>query len=188
MLNSTSQSKFQYVTKTLPMSFFKNIVSILSTKLHLHSLHLLQFKKVPKKPQKFKLTSTKPRKPKPSSSKPTKFLGKLPTRKENIEKLGKEEYDVVIIGGGITGAGCALDAVTRGLKTALIEHDDFGSGTSSRSTKLVHGGVRYLQEAIMKRDTEQIKILFEALYERGHMLQIAPHLTRPLQFVMPIYK
>lgn len=75
----------------------------------------------------------------------------LPPRSEQIRILQSgEEYDVLIIGGGATGAGCALDSITRGLKTALIEADDFASGTSSRSTKLIHGGVRYLQKAIMQ--------------------------------------
>lgn len=74
----------------------------------------------------------------------------LPSRTEQINKLqSDEEYDVLIIGGGATGAGCCLDSVTRGLKTALVEADDFASGTSSRSTKLIHGGVRYLQKAIL---------------------------------------
>lgn len=74
----------------------------------------------------------------------------LPLRNEQVTKLQSgEEFDVLIIGGGATGAGCALDAVTRGLKTALVEADDFASGTSSRSTKLIHGGVRYLQKAIL---------------------------------------
>lgn len=63
--------------------------------------------------------------------------------------MSGEEYDVLVIGGGATGSGCALDAITRGLKTALVEADDFASGTSSRSTKLIHGGVRYLQKAIL---------------------------------------
>jgi glycerol-3-phosphate dehydrogenase len=75
---------------------------------------------------------------------------KLPPRSEQINALQSgEEYDVLIIGGGATGAGCALDACTRGLKTALVEASDFASGTSSRSTKLIHGGVRYLQKAIL---------------------------------------
>lgn len=74
----------------------------------------------------------------------------LPSRTEQVKTLQSgEEFDVLIIGGGATGAGCALDAVTRGLKTALVEADDFASGTSSKSTKLIHGGVRYLQKAIL---------------------------------------
>lgn len=82
--------------------------------------------------------------------KPIKRARKLPMRSEQLTALQSgEEYDVLIIGGGATGAGCALDACTRGLKTALVEANDFASGTSSRSTKLIHGGVRYLQNAIM---------------------------------------
>lgn len=82
--------------------------------------------------------------------KPIKRARKLPMRNEQLASLQSgEEYDILIIGGGATGAGCALDACTRGLKTALVEANDFASGTSSRSTKLIHGGVRYLQNAIM---------------------------------------
>lgn len=82
--------------------------------------------------------------------KPIKRARKLPMRSEQLVALQSgEEYDVLIIGGGATGAGCALDACTRGLKTALVEANDFASGTSSRSTKLIHGGVRYLQKAIL---------------------------------------
>jgi glycerol-3-phosphate dehydrogenase len=83
-------------------------------------------------------------------TKPIKRARKLPMRNEQLSALQSgEEYDVLIIGGGATGAGCALDACTRGLKTALVEANDFASGTSSRSTKLIHGGVRYLQKAIL---------------------------------------
>ncbi|KAJ9584228.1 hypothetical protein L9F63_021433, partial [Diploptera punctata] len=89
--------------------------------------------------------------------------------------------------GGASGAGCALDAVTRGLKTALVEMDDFASGTSSRSTKLIHGGVRYLQKAIMKLDYEQYHMVKEALHERANMLQSAPHLNHPLPIMLPVY-
>lgn len=82
--------------------------------------------------------------------KPKRARRQLPPRAEQLARLqGEEEFDVLIIGGGATGAGCALDATTRGLKTALVEYDDFASGTSSRSTKLIHGGVRYLQKAIL---------------------------------------
>lgn len=81
---------------------------------------------------------------------PPKRKRTLVSRAEQMKALESgEEYDVLIIGGGATGAGCALDAVTRGLKTAMVEMDDFASGTSSRSTKLIHGGVRYLQKAIL---------------------------------------
>ena len=75
-----------------------------------------------------------------------------------------------------------------GLKTALVEMDDFSSGTSSRSTKLLHGGVRYLQKAIMNFDVEQYKMVKEALHERSNLLQIAPHLSSPLPILLPVYK
>uniref|UniRef100_A0A8C3K513 Glycerol-3-phosphate dehydrogenase n=1 Tax=Calidris pygmaea TaxID=425635 RepID=A0A8C3K513_9CHAR len=113
----------------------------------------------------------------------------FPTREEQILALKTTgEFDVLVIGGGATGCGCALDAVTRGLKTALLERDDFSSGTSSRSTKLIHGGVRYLQKAIMKLDFEQYKMVKEALEERANLLEIAPHLSAPLPIMLPVYK
>ncbi|NWX66714.1 GPDM protein, partial [Promerops cafer] len=113
----------------------------------------------------------------------------LPTREQQLVALQTSgEFDVLVIGGGATGCGCALDAATRGLKTALLERDDFSSGTSSRSTKLIHGGVRYLQKAIMKLDFEQYRMVKEALEERAHLLQSAPHLSAPLPIMLPIYK
>ncbi|KAK2516190.1 Gpd2 [Columba guinea] len=113
----------------------------------------------------------------------------LPSREEQILALQTtDEFDVLVIGGGATGCGCALDAVTRGLKTALVERDDFSSGTSSRSTKLIHGGVRYLQKAIMKLDLEQYRMVKEALEERANLLEIAPHLSAPLPIMLPVYK
>ncbi|XP_052747288.1 glycerol-3-phosphate dehydrogenase, mitochondrial isoform X1 [Bicyclus anynana] len=113
----------------------------------------------------------------------------LPSRTEQVNMLqAGHTYDVLIIGGGATGAGCALDATTRGLRTALVEADDFASGTSSRSTKLIHGGVRYLQKAILQLDYEQYKMVKEALHERANMLEVAPHLTRPLPILLPVYK
>lgn len=75
-----------------------------------------------------------------------------------------------------------------GLKTALVEADDFASGTSSRSTKLIHGGVRYLQKAILNLDIEQYRMVKEALHERTNMLTAAPHLTHPLPIMLPVYK
>ncbi|VDN22270.1 unnamed protein product [Gongylonema pulchrum] len=98
------------------------------------------------------------------------------------------EFDVLVIGGGATGAGVALDAQTRGLKTALVELDDFSSGTSSRSTKLIHGGVRYLQAAIFGLDLEQFRMVKEALFERANLIHCAPHLSYPLPIMLPIYK
>ncbi|XP_057665319.1 glycerol-3-phosphate dehydrogenase, mitochondrial isoform X1 [Diorhabda carinulata] len=112
----------------------------------------------------------------------------LPSRSDQLKSLQTEKFDIVIIGGGATGAGCALDATTRGLKTALIEADDFASGTSSRSTKLIHGGVRYLQKAIMQLDYEQYRMVQEALHERAVMLHQAPHLAHPLPIMLPVYR
>ncbi|XP_048124111.1 glycerol-3-phosphate dehydrogenase, mitochondrial isoform X1 [Alosa alosa] len=113
----------------------------------------------------------------------------LPTRQEQLNKLrDTPEFDVLVVGGGATGAGCALDAVTRNLKTALVERSDFSSGTSSRSTKLIHGGVRYLQKAIMNLDYEQYMMVKEALEERSNLLDIAPHLSAPLPIMLPVYK
>eukprot|EP00071_Canis_lupus_P015578 XP_005640453.1 glycerol-3-phosphate dehydrogenase, mitochondrial [Canis lupus familiaris] len=112
-----------------------------------------------------------------------------PSREAQLLTLqNMSEFDILVIGGGATGCGCALDAVTRGLKTALVERDDFSSGTSSRSTKLIHGGVRYLQKAIMKLDIEQYRMVKEALHERANLLEIAPHLSAPLPIMLPIYK
>ena len=91
------------------------------------------------------------------------------------------EWDIVIIGGGATGLGAAVDAATRGYKTLLLEAYDFGKGTSSRSTKLVHGGVRYLAQG-------NIKLVMEALRERGYLLKNAPHITAPAPFIVPVYK
>ena len=117
-----------------------------------------------------------------------KKLLPLISRDDQLKNLRTEEFDVLVIGGGATGAGCALDAATRGLKTAMVEADDFSSGTSSRSTKLIHGGLRYLQKAIMKLDYEQYKMVKEALHERGNLLDIAPHLSFPLPIMLPVYK
>ncbi|KRT78466.1 FAD dependent oxidoreductase [Oryctes borbonicus] len=112
----------------------------------------------------------------------------LPKREELLASLQTDSFDVLIIGGGATGVGCALDATTRGLKTALVEADDFASGTSSRSTKLIHGGVRYLQKAIMQLDIEQYRMVKEALNERSLMLESAPHLAKPIPIMLPVYK
>jgi glycerol-3-phosphate dehydrogenase len=97
-------------------------------------------------------------------------------------------YDLLVIGGGATGAGVALDAASRGLKVALLERDDFSSCTSSRSTKLVHGGVRYLEKAVWGADYEQFKLVREALHERKVFLDMAPHLSFPLPIMIPLYK
>nr|XP_033799884.1 glycerol-3-phosphate dehydrogenase, mitochondrial [Geotrypetes seraphini]XP_033799885.1 glycerol-3-phosphate dehydrogenase, mitochondrial [Geotrypetes seraphini]XP_033799886.1 glycerol-3-phosphate dehydrogenase, mitochondrial [Geotrypetes seraphini] len=113
----------------------------------------------------------------------------LPSREAQLLALqNTKEFDILVIGGGATGCGCALDAVSRGLKTALVERDDFSSGTSSRSTKLIHGGVRYLQKAFMNLDMEQYRLVKEALHERANLLEIAPHLSSPLPIMLPVYK
>lgn len=96
------------------------------------------------------------------------------------------EYDLLIIGGGATGTGIALDAATRGLKVALVERDDFSAGTSSKSTKLVHGGVRYLEKAIWNLDYGQLELVIEALGERKTFLEIAPHLSSQLPILLPL--
>jgi glycerol-3-phosphate dehydrogenase len=95
-------------------------------------------------------------------------------------RLGAETFDVLVIGGGITGAGVALDAAARGLRTALVEKDDFASGTSSRSSKLIHGGLRYLQQ-------REFRLVYEALAERQRLLDNAPHLVTPLPFLIPLF-
>jgi glycerol-3-phosphate dehydrogenase len=101
-------------------------------------------------------------------------------RKEDLARLAKEDFDVLVIGGGINGVGVALDAVTRGLKVALVESNDFASGTSSRSSKLIHGGLRYLEQY-------DFKLVREALHERELMVStIAPHLVKPVAFLYPL--
>jgi glycerol-3-phosphate dehydrogenase len=108
-------------------------------------------------------------------------------REANIESLKKNNFDVLVIGGGATGTGAALDAATRGLKVALVERDDFSAGTSSRSTKLIHGGVRYLEQAVKKFDRTQFNLVRDALHERATLIKIAPHLAKPLPLVTPVY-
>lgn len=96
-----------------------------------------------------------------------------------LERLSAETFDVLVVGGGVTGAGVALDAAARGLKTALVEGADFASGTSSKSSKLVHGGLRYLQQG-------DIRLVYEALHERQRLRHNAPHLVKLLPFMIPI--
>src|SRR6204780_2701949 len=104
-------------------------------------------------------------------------------RQEMLEKTVSQtgEWDICIIGGGATGLGTAVDAASRGYRTILLEQSDFAKGTSSRSTKLVHGGVRYLQQG-------NIKLVMEALKERGILKKNAPHLVKNQSFVVPNYK
>src|SRR5438093_939436 len=98
-----------------------------------------------------------------------------------------ESYDLCVIGGGATGAGCALDAQVRGLRTVLVEAGDFGSATSSASTKMAHGGVRYLQAAAEHLDRHQFRLVAHALSERALMLRNAPHLAHRLEFLVPCF-
>ncbi|MEU8416305.1 glycerol-3-phosphate dehydrogenase [Amycolatopsis japonica] len=101
-------------------------------------------------------------------------------RAETLRKLAREEIDVLVVGGGVTGAGVALDAASRGLSVALVEARDFAAGTSSRSSKLIHGGLRYLENL-------DFKLVREALKERSLLLQtLAPHLVRPVKFLVPL--
>jgi glycerol-3-phosphate dehydrogenase len=101
-------------------------------------------------------------------------------RSDALRRLAGTHFDVVVIGGGITGAGCALDAASRGLRTALVERDDFASGTSSKSSKLVHGGLRYLQQG-------DVRLVYEALHERQRLRRNAPHLVKVLPFLLPVF-
>src|SRR6266702_277171 len=104
----------------------------------------------------------------------------LGRREEHVSRLRTDHFDLAVIGGGITGAGIALDAASRGLSVALIEKSDFASGTSSRSTKLIHGGLRYLAQF-------RFRLTREALAERSLLQELAPHLVEPIPFLFPIY-
>jgi glycerol-3-phosphate dehydrogenase len=108
-------------------------------------------------------------------------------RDSNLTRLQNEEFDICIIGGGASGAGCALDARLRGLKVALIEKEDFAAETSSKSTKLIHGGVRYLEQAFKNFDFAQLKQVRHGLEERHTVLANAPHLARPLALMTPVF-
>ncbi|KAE8147089.1 FAD dependent oxidoreductase-domain-containing protein [Aspergillus avenaceus] len=119
----------------------------------------------------------------------------IKSRLEQIQDLKRSSsgddsdvYDVLVIGAGATGSGIALDAATRGLKVAVVERDDFSSGTSSKSTKLVHGGVRYLEKAVWELDYNQYKLVKEALRERKYFLNTAPHLSSWLPIMVPVQK
>ena len=100
-------------------------------------------------------------------------------REDALRRLADDPFDVLVVGGGITGAGVALDAASRGLRTALVERDDFASGTSSKSSKLAHGGLRYLQQG-------EIRLVYQALHERQRLRHNAPHLVKMLPFLLPV--
>src|SRR5260221_14209823 len=102
-------------------------------------------------------------------------------RQSALRQMANEGVDIQFIGGGITGSGVALDAAARGYRTGLVEKGDFASGTSSKSTKLVHGGIRYLPQF-------DFALVREALVERGLLVRNAPFLVRPIGFVLPLYK
>ena len=104
-------------------------------------------------------------------------------REDSIQALedASTVWDVLVIGGGATGLSTAVDAAARGYRTALVEQDDFAKGTSSRSTKLIHGGFRYLKQG-------NVSLVMESLHERGLLLRNAPHLVKPLSFVVPAYR
>ena len=106
----------------------------------------------------------------------------MTTRADILRELGRQAapWDVLVIGGGATGLGAAVEAASRGYRTLLVERCDFAKGTSSRSTKLVHGGVRYLEQL-------DLRLVLDALRERGHMLRNAPHLVHDQTFVVPAY-
>ncbi|HEX2578267.1 MAG TPA: glycerol-3-phosphate dehydrogenase/oxidase, partial [Aquihabitans sp.] len=100
-------------------------------------------------------------------------------RDDGLRRLADDPFDVLVVGGGITGVGVALDAASRGLRTALVERDDFASGTSSKSSKLAHGGLRYLQQ-------REIRLVYQALHERQRLRHNAPHLVKLLPFLLPV--
>eukprot|EP01129_Flabellula_baltica_P000652 TRINITY_DN10625_c0_g1_i1.p1 TRINITY_DN10625_c0_g1~~TRINITY_DN10625_c0_g1_i1.p1 ORF type:complete len:757 (-),score=189.99 TRINITY_DN10625_c0_g1_i1:1154-3424(-) len=115
-----------------------------------------------------------------------KYLTVIDSREKMISKMKGVEFDLIVVGGGVTGAGVALDAATRGLKVALVEKNDFGAATSSRSTKLIHGGVRYLEKAFWDLDYGQYALVQEALNERSVLLKNTRHLSSQLPILLPI--
>src|SRR3569833_131534 len=111
----------------------------------------------------------------------------MKTRTAALQSIRDKSFDLCVIGGGATGLGSALDAQLRGLSTVLVDAGDFVSQTSSASTKLVHGGVRYLQQALVEVDYQQFQMVRKALKERIHLLGAAPYLARPLSLLVPCY-
>src|ERR671917_767673 len=103
------------------------------------------------------------------------------SRADALKALPEEEFDVAVVGGGVTGAGVALDAASRGYSVAIVERDDWAAGTSSRSSKMVHGGLRYLENF-------DLGLVREALLERALMVNLAPHLVHPLALLIPTFE
>ena len=108
-------------------------------------------------------------------------------RDRNWKRLQQESFDICIIGAGASGAGAALDAALRGYTVALVDRGDFSGETSSRSTKLIHGGVRYLEQAIKKLDLAQLRQVRHGLAERRTVIRNAPHLAHPLAILTPVF-
>ena len=111
----------------------------------------------------------------------------MKSRVEELKNISGQQFDLCVIGGGATGSACALDAQLRGIRTVLLEAGDFAGATSSAATKIIHGGVRYLEEAIKGADLQEYHVLVRALHERVRMLENAPHLTRKLEFLVPSF-
>ena len=111
----------------------------------------------------------------------------MKSREETLRSIASQSFDVCVIGGGATGAGCALDAQLRGLKTVLVEGGDFAGATSSKATKIIHGGVRYLEEAVKELDPAEYHVVNRALRERILMLKNGPYLSRTMEFLIPCF-
>jgi glycerol-3-phosphate dehydrogenase len=111
----------------------------------------------------------------------------MKSRTEELDNIARHEFQLCVIGGGATGSACALDAQLRGIRSVLLEAGDFAGATSSAATKIIHGGVRYLEEAIKGADLQEYHVLVRALHERVRMIENAPHLTRRLEFLVPSY-
>src|SRR6201981_495772 len=112
----------------------------------------------------------------------------MKTRAEETVNISGRQFDLCVSGGGATGSACALDAQLRGIRAVLFEAGDFAGATSSAATKIIHGGVRYLEEAIKGADIQEYHVLVRALHERVRMLENAPHLTRVMEFLVPSYR
>src|SRR5260370_23628440 len=108
-------------------------------------------------------------------------------RAEELQNISGKQFDLCVIGGAATGSACAVDAQLRGIRPVLLEAGDFAGATSSAATKIIHGGVRYLEEAIKGADLQEYHVLVRALHERVRMPENAPHLSRKLEFLVPSY-